>query len=359
MRRAPSLRLLPKYPATGGLAVLAAAVTLLWWTGRDVTPLVVGPQISHGEPWRLLTSVLPHADPIHLLFNLYWLWAFGTLIEDVWGSFRTLCVFLVLAVGSSAAEFALGVGGIGLSGVGYGLFGLLWVLTHTHRRFYLVIDRQTTLVFVVWFFLCLALTSSGTWNIGNVAHASGAVLGLLLGNAIAHRRLERRRLFAAGLAAALLLAGAGATVARPHINRSGAAAQEAAYFGFAAIENGDFERAAAVYERAVVMNAREADWWHNLGVARLHLRRLEDALSAFQRAAALAPHDPEYVCAVGFVCKELGRSREALDAYKKAAQLREGSVGDAERLMADGKVVNPRPPAIDGDFEDEEPGDDP
>jgi len=27
--------------------------------------------------------------------------------------------------------------------------------------------------------------------------------------------------------------------------------------------------------------------------------------------------------------------------------------------MADGAVVNPRPPAIDGDFEDEEPGDDP
>jgi len=46
------------------------------------------------------------------------------------------------AVGSSAAEFALFQGGIGLSGVGYGLFGLLWVLSWHASDFAGGVDSQ-------------------------------------------------------------------------------------------------------------------------------------------------------------------------------------------------------------------------
>ena len=39
---------------------------------------------------RLLTSALPHGGIVHLLFNVIWLWIFGTAIEAVWGPVRTL-----------------------------------------------------------------------------------------------------------------------------------------------------------------------------------------------------------------------------------------------------------------------------
>ena len=357
MRRPPHLQLLTKYPATGGLALMAAAVTLMWVAGRDVSPLVVSPQISYGEPWRLLTSILPHIDIIHILFNLYWLWALGSLIEEVWGPFRTLCIFLALAIGSSAAEFAVGVGGVGLSGVVYGLFGMLWVLTHNHRRFYLVIDRQTTQLFVGWFFLCIVLTWSGTLNVGNVAHGSGAVLGFLLGKAISHRSIERRQLFATTLAAATLLAVAGATVARPYINRSPEAAEEVADFGYEAIENRDYKLAASAYERAVLMNAHEANWWHNLGAARQHLNRLEEALSAFKRSTALDPDDPLHLYAVAFVCKKLGRSGEADHAFNRAHRLDQGDAEDGTLHTPNGEVGAPQ--AIESDKKRNESADPP
>src|SRR5450432_2538036 len=133
MRRPPSWHEFPRFPVTAGTIVLAVIASGLYWSGQDVSVLMAGPGIRQWQLWRLLTSVLLHANLIHLLFNVYWLWIFGTLVEDVYGHGRTLAFFVIVAVGSSAAEYAFLSGGIGLSGVGYGLFGLLWTLSAARR----------------------------------------------------------------------------------------------------------------------------------------------------------------------------------------------------------------------------------
>lgn len=132
MRSPPPLSRLPAYPVTGGVGLLATAVTLLVAAGRwDLARFEVNPLAVTREPWRLVISALPHmldlgrGDVFHLPFNLYWLWLFGTVIEDVYGHVKTFALFLLLAAGSQLAEYALFRGGIGLSGVTYGLFGLL------------------------------------------------------------------------------------------------------------------------------------------------------------------------------------------------------------------------------------------
>src|SRR4029077_9993343 len=105
MRRAPPLTQLPLFPISGGTAVLAIVATLAWMAKWDISALTCYYHILQFQLWRLLTSTLPHVNPFHLMFNLYWLWTFGTMIESAFGHVRTLLLFVILAAGSSAAEF--------------------------------------------------------------------------------------------------------------------------------------------------------------------------------------------------------------------------------------------------------------
>ena len=68
------------------------------------------------------------------------------------------------------------------------------------------------LLFVGWFVLCIVLTMAGMWNVGNVAHGAGFVLGALLAWAIAARGLVPRLGKSALLVAVFFLLLAGASV---------------------------------------------------------------------------------------------------------------------------------------------------
>ena len=135
----------------------------------------------------VVTSVFPHGDVLHLFFNAYWTWAFGTLVEPVFGHTKTAAIFVLFAVVSGGFEYATFYGGIGLSGVGYGLFAMLWVLGRRDRRFAGAVDKQTAGLFVVWFLACIVMTAQNIMPVGNVAHGVGALIGAALGEAIASR----------------------------------------------------------------------------------------------------------------------------------------------------------------------------
>jgi GlpG protein len=297
MRQPPPLARLPRFPIVGGVGVLAVGVSLAYWGDLvDIEPLLEDHRVREGEVWRLATSVLPHSDVIHLAFNLVWLWVIGTLVEEVFGHTRAFALILLLAVGSSAAEHAFFHGGIGLSGVGYGLFGFLWVLSRRDERFRDAIDEQTVGLFVGWFFLCIVLTAAGAWNVANLAHGAGALLGALLGLAVAGGKL--RPLYGAALA--LVVAGFGAAVyARPYINLTSERGYERALMGFRALEHDD-EAAVRHYRAALAAPRAEPDasWWYNLGLAYERLENYDAAKAAYQRGAEMERSDPDYADAV-------------------------------------------------------------
>jgi len=293
MRRPPPLSTCLGYPITAGVAALAIAATLRWWSGANIDRFMIGLDDWWREPWRLLTPALFHVDVIHLLFNLYWLWVFGTQIEQEFGPGKTLGIYVLLALGSNTAEHAIFYGGVGLSGVVYGLFGLLWVLARKDPRFHDAVDRQTTQLLVGWFFLCIALTAANAWRVANVAHGTGCLLGAILGWTIAARPFGLQVRNAAILAAMLLLFVAGGTIARPYVSLSANLDQELAYLGYKALESNNPQRAVTFYEKAVRINPNVHDWWFNLAVAYQRLGRPDDALDAFKRAAALEPQHSE------------------------------------------------------------------
>jgi membrane associated rhomboid family serine protease len=228
VRRPPPLSHLLYYPVTAHVAAAALSLSVAWQAGVDLDFLLTDHHTWPTQPWRLLTSALLHVNVIHLAFDLYWFWVFGTLVEEKLGGLRAAAIYLMLAFGSSAAEFALFRGGVGLSGVVYGLFGLIWVLNRRDRRFGNpadLIDYNTTAMFVFWFFLCIVLTVAHVMPIANVAHATGALLGYVLGWAIAGRTRRQRLAWWAAFVALLLLITGASWWGRPYVNLSARARQ--------------------------------------------------------------------------------------------------------------------------------------
>ncbi len=293
MRRSPPWTDFFKYPVVGGTIALAVGVTLAWWSGKvEIRALFETVDIRRGQVWRLLTSVLPHANVLHLLFNVWWIWIFGTLVEETFGHAKTFGIFVLLALASNGAEYALLDGGVGLSGVGYGLFGLIWVLSGRDRRFDGVIDQRTIELFVIWFFACIAFTVAG-YPIANIAHGVGAVAGALLGLAISAAP-ARRFLASAGLSILVIGVLVGSTFARPWINFSKNAGYEEGQLGYDALIAERNEEAIRWYRDATRMQPGIAVDWYDLGIAYDRMQRHSEAMTAFKRARDLEPSNEDY-----------------------------------------------------------------
>jgi rhomboid protease GluP len=161
--------------------------------------------IWRGALWGLLTSTVVHFALWHLAFNVFWLWVFGTRLEQTIGSWRFAALYVVAAFVSSGLELATSDStGIGASGVVYALFGFLWVARLRDPTLANVLDNGRIKLFVIWLFGCMAATFLGIVNVGNVAH----VAGLLLGVAVAGSFVTPQRpwLARAGLAALVVAA---------------------------------------------------------------------------------------------------------------------------------------------------------
>ncbi len=296
MRRPPPVNEFAKYPVAGGTIALAIGVTVAAWSGKvDVSPLYETVDIRRGELWRLLTSALPHADILHLAFNVYWTWVFGTLVEEIFGHLKLLGILVLLAVAANGAEYAILSGGEGLSGIGYGLFALIWVLSSRDERFAGVIDQKTIGLFVVWFFACIVMTMGG-YPIGNIAHGVGAITEGLLGLAIASSA-TRRIAWWSGLVVLVAAILVGATVARPWINLSKYGGYDEAKLGYEALNDDRNEDALRWFRDATIMQPRIATDWFDMGVAYDRLHRHSQAVIAYKRARDLEPSNAEYQAA--------------------------------------------------------------
>ena len=270
---------------------MALVVTGMWWSGQSIDPVVMNGQVwADFQLWRALTSALPHVNVFHLAFNLYWLWAFGTVVERVYGRLKCAGIFLLLAFGSSLAEFAVLSGGVGLSGVGYGLWAMLWVLARRDSRFSASMDYQTSQLFAVWFLLCIVLTITEVMPVANIAHGVGAVMGALLGLALSSRGALRSKCIA-GLVAVVILGLVGSTALWPQVNLSTYAGLEIEHLGWKALDQDNPARAAKLLETVTSMKHAPARAWYNLGIAYDRLGKNRAALVAYEHAAQMPDAD--------------------------------------------------------------------
>jgi membrane associated rhomboid family serine protease len=128
--------------------------------------------------YELITAAFLHVSPLHIASNLLTLAFIGPPLERLLGRWRFGAVYLLSALGGSAAIYAFGsdIGTtVGASGAIFGLFGACLVLV---RR--LGLDAQWLAGIVVINFV---LTFS-IQNISRLGHIGGFVTGLLAGAAI-------------------------------------------------------------------------------------------------------------------------------------------------------------------------------
>lgn len=137
-----------------------------------------------GQWWRLLTAGFVHIGFLHLLMNMVVLYLAGRFIEQMWGHFRYLLIYVAGVLGGTSLAVAHNVGGIaGASGAVCGLLAAeaVWFL---FNRKYLprALFRQARTIFFVNLVLLIFISSfknvSGWGHFGG--GAAGALTALLL-----------------------------------------------------------------------------------------------------------------------------------------------------------------------------------
>ena len=144
------------------------------------------PALGAGEWWRLVTPVLVHGSLLHLLFNMYFLYLVGPLVEQLHGSVRFLVLYGLAAAAGSAASYLIGgpYPSVGASGAIFGLCGVLLAVSLIHRP---VLDRRgRAIMSQIGGLIVLNLIIGFGFNavgaqIDNAAHVGGLLAGLWLG----------------------------------------------------------------------------------------------------------------------------------------------------------------------------------
>ena len=140
--------------------------------------------IWNGHIWGLVTPVFIHGSLWHLLFDMLWLVQLGRVLE------RTLppAVYLGFiiasaAVGSATEMLVSGQIGIGMSGVVYAMFGLMWAGRGYDASWRAIATRGNLQYLIGWGIFCVFATYLHWFglSVANGAHAGGFLFGLCIG----------------------------------------------------------------------------------------------------------------------------------------------------------------------------------
>ena len=143
---------------------------------------VYGPAVAAGEWWRLITGAFLHLGLLHIAFNMYALWLFGPIIEQMYGHVEFAVIYLLCALGGNVLTIlvAPNVPALGASGAIFGLFGLAFIVSR--RRHLLLGPQARAMLSRVGSLLVLNLIITFTLPfISWTGHVGGLVVGGVIG----------------------------------------------------------------------------------------------------------------------------------------------------------------------------------
>jgi rhomboid protease GluP len=158
------------------------------WHTSTVVPLAwganFGPATQDGQWWRLGSAMFLHFGVIHLVLNMWALWDVGRLLEQVFGRWRFLLLYVGCGVMGNLLSLVIqgnrAVSG-GASGAIFGLYGALVLFLWRERA---QVDRgEFRWMFgAATLFIAFALIMGQVVpGIDNSAHIGGLLSGALLG----------------------------------------------------------------------------------------------------------------------------------------------------------------------------------
>ncbi len=164
------------------------------------------------RPYQLLTYMFMHANFAHIFFNMFALWMFGNVLENMWGPKRFLVFYLVCGIGAGltqelvqyiqyATQLAqyeqVNLGGtvvsmdtylnmmttVGASGAVYGIllaFGMTFPDSLIYIYFAIPIKAKWFVALYAVIELVSGLGVTGGDNVAHFAHLGGMLFGLIL-----------------------------------------------------------------------------------------------------------------------------------------------------------------------------------
>jgi membrane associated rhomboid family serine protease len=152
-------------------------------------PFAAGPFGLASKPWAVVTNLVAHAGPYHILLNALFLYFIGLELERRVGRRALLTLFVGAGIVAAFAQVGLFGGAVlGASGGLMGLLGALTLLAPTMRVMLLGIFPMPlwgmTAIFVLLDVAGLFGTSAG---IANLAHLFGLAIGLGAGQYLKRR----------------------------------------------------------------------------------------------------------------------------------------------------------------------------
>ena len=142
------------------------------------------------RPYQIVTHMFSHGSIGHVFFNMFSLWMFGKILENVWGGKRFLLFYLICGIGAAALHLAVEyfMGGIapavGASGAVMGVLVAFAYLFPNTELFILFIPFPIKAKWAAIGYVAIDLFSgvasfSGD-KIAHFAHLGGALTGFIL-----------------------------------------------------------------------------------------------------------------------------------------------------------------------------------
>ncbi len=143
---------------------------------------------SRFRPWQVLTYAFLHSDILHLFFNMFGLWMFGSELERLWGPKRYLHFLLAGVLSAAAAQLIITfitrspVPTVGASGALFALllaFGMLFP-NRTIMPLFPPIPMKAKTFVLVFGGIELLMGLSGATGVAHFAHLGGMLGGWLM-----------------------------------------------------------------------------------------------------------------------------------------------------------------------------------
>ncbi|MFK2824362.1 rhomboid family intramembrane serine protease [Bacillus sp. B190/17] len=163
------------------------------------------PLILEGEWWRFFTPIFLHIGFLHLLMNTFALYFLGTAVEQIYGRFRFLFIYLFSGFVGTLASFVLNDHlSAGASGAIFGCFGALLYFGLIYPRLFFRTMGMNVIV-VIGINLVFGFSVPGIDNAGHI----GGLIGGFLATGAVHFPTKKNPLmqFVFFVAALLLSAG--------------------------------------------------------------------------------------------------------------------------------------------------------
>jgi len=149
------------------------------------------PSSDFFKPWQFVSHMFMHGGMMHIIFNMYALWAFGSPLEQLWGKNKFFFFYFSAGIGAALVYTLanyffndINAVAVGASGAVYGVlvaFAMNFPNSKLALMFFPVpIAAKYFIPLIIVGDLFFGFTGYSVGNIAHFAHIGGALVGFII-----------------------------------------------------------------------------------------------------------------------------------------------------------------------------------